>query len=427
MPPGTRAKWPRFHHDVRIRRRHNGDAGIAEQCGGGARSRREAAELVHALPQPPRGLRVEVGIRKQPLRTAEEYRACGQRAIAEPFALSERVEQPAPIVIAQERQQPRRPHQSVQVFGHERQPRRIFGRRARQQLVQQEEVERVHVIVGRLLEMAAVGTHLGLHLLPHDAPARLGPAPGVGEAGKQRAQRVQGHRLAQQVGIGRKVYRQIPFDEAAVPVQGGQEPAAQRFRHLAPRHHPEPRPGQAAERRLEGAGPIDAAQERVLIHPAFQLAERFVQELPPAAQQKGLGQQRQMLMAIQLPDHFVVANPREIEIRHEAEIGSPRGDAVGVIAPPVYVRPCFDGQSEQREAMLQHALGKRQHLRRIGCSTKHIGHPGGIGERPRGGLLAARQPGRQGQHPEIAGLLGGAKADLLGTTHGSVSGPGAPG
>ena len=233
------------------------------------------------------------------------------------------------------------------------------------------------MIVGRLLEMAAIGPHLRLHLLPYDAPARLGPAPCVGEAGEQRAQRVQGHRLAQQVGIGRKIDRQIPFDEAAMAVQDVQEPAAQRLRHLRPREHPEPRPGQAAERRFERTGPIHAAQERVPIHPAFQLAERFVQIRPIAAQQKSLGEQWQVLMAIQLPNHFVVAHPREIEIRHGAEIGSPRGDAAGVIAPPVYVRPRFDGQPEQRKAVLQQALGQRQNLRGVRCSAKRIGRPTG--------------------------------------------------
>src|SRR5277367_2890868 len=48
----------------------------------------------------------------------------------------------------------------------------------RQQSRMQKKVQRVHVIVERLLEIYSVGTHLTVRLLQHDAPAFRTPAFG---------------------------------------------------------------------------------------------------------------------------------------------------------------------------------------------------------------------------------------------------------
>src|ERR1041385_1123198 len=113
-----------------------------------------------------------------------------------------------------------------------------------------------------------------------------------------------------------------------MPVELDQAARAQRGVQLLVRHPPEPCPRHRTKRHFERARPIDAAQEGVLLDPRLELPEGFVEVLAAPALEPCLRQHRQMLMTIQLPYHFVIADAREIQIRHAPEILEAAGHAM---------------------------------------------------------------------------------------------------
>ena len=84
--------------------------------------------------------------------------------------------------------------------------------------MEQKHVERVDVIVSRLLEVASVVAHLRLHLFFDNAGCFLFPFRRAGKIGNKRSQCVQRDGLAQQVSIGGKVKREIVLDVQAVTI-----------------------------------------------------------------------------------------------------------------------------------------------------------------------------------------------------------------
>src|SRR5262245_14799311 len=97
---------------------------------------------------------------------------------------------------------------------------------------------------------------------------------------------------------------------------------------------PDPHPRECAERDLQCTRPVDPAQRRIRRHPAIELAEEFVQIIALAREEKGLREQRQMLMAIELPHDFVIARAREVQVRNTAEVVEAGRDLVEIIATP---------------------------------------------------------------------------------------------
>ena len=71
-----------------------------------------------------------------------------------------------------------------------------------------------------------------------------------------------------------------------------------------------------------------------MLEPGFQLGEDFVEEFVFASEQMGVGQQDQMLMAIEFPDEFVIADGGEAQIVKAAEVLGLGGFVMGVIATP---------------------------------------------------------------------------------------------
>ncbi len=130
-------------------------------------------------------------------------------------------------------------------------------------------------------------------------------------------------------------------------VKGGLKPRAERCREEVAGQQPQPRPRKRPEGYLQRAGPVDAAQERVGVQPGFQLAEGLVQKGALAGEAEGLGQQHKLRMPVQLPDQFVVAHAREIQIGAAAKIGRGGRNAVYVIAAPFDLRPGFNLDSQQ--------------------------------------------------------------------------------
>src|SRR6266568_8980822 len=82
----------------------------------------------------------------------------------------------------------------------------------------------------------------------------------------------------------------------------------------------DPHPRKGAKGDLESARPVDPALKRVLLEPAFELALDLVEEILALGQQVGLSQQDQVLMAVELPNCFVVAGLGGVEIGNAAEV-----------------------------------------------------------------------------------------------------------
>jgi len=85
--------------------------------------------------------------------------------------------------------------------------------------MKEEHVHRVEVIVGRLLEVTAVGVHLAFDLVTHDDRADLLPFGRSRNAGEKSAERVQRQDFPEQVGVWGEVERKIILEMAAVPVK----------------------------------------------------------------------------------------------------------------------------------------------------------------------------------------------------------------
>src|SRR3954451_7461939 len=133
----------------------------------------------------------------------------------------------------------------------------------------------------------------------------------------------------------------------AVAVKSRQKIPAKAVRHLRPHKMVHPDPGQSPERYLERAGPIDAALKRILLDPSVDLPEDLSAIPLVSREEMCLCEKHQVLMAVQLPDEFVVSDRGEIEIGNAAEIGNPGLLLVPVVSPPVDCGPRFDFESQE--------------------------------------------------------------------------------
>ena len=69
----------------------------------------------------------------------------------------------------------------------------------------EEEVERVDVVIERLLEVHSIGTHLALRFVQHNFPGGFSPARGALDLGIQSSEKKQGNRFSQQMRVRRKI------------------------------------------------------------------------------------------------------------------------------------------------------------------------------------------------------------------------------
>src|SRR5437016_13454139 len=83
------------------------------------------------------------------------------------------------------------------------------------------EIQRIDVIVGGLLKIEAVGRHLLLGRRQYDFPAALPPPFGSWKFREQYSQKKERNGLAHQMGVGRKICREVGLD---MPSAGGQCP-----------------------------------------------------------------------------------------------------------------------------------------------------------------------------------------------------------
>jgi lysyl-tRNA synthetase class II len=89
----------------------------------------------------------------------------------------------ATVIITDERQRPAVAHQRVKVVSHPSELRDVFGARIRKQVMKHEHVERVHVVIARLLEVHAVLAHLSIHLSRDDQRSRFKAQVAAKQAG----------------------------------------------------------------------------------------------------------------------------------------------------------------------------------------------------------------------------------------------------
>src|SRR6185312_6137301 len=128
----------------------------------------------------------------------------------------------------------------------------------------------------------------------------------------------------------------------AMRVQRIKQAAARSSAHLLPRDVIDPNPREGAESHLKRAGPVDSASIWVGDPPTVQLRLDLPEKFRASGQPPRLRQQYEVLMAVQLPDHFVIAHPFEIEIGNQAKVVEARRFSVDIVAPPIDIRTSFD-------------------------------------------------------------------------------------
>src|SRR5579863_3684480 len=94
----------------------------------------------------------------------------------------------------------------------------------------------------------------------------------------------------------------------------------------------DPNPGQCSQGDFEGTGPISPQMKRVGPNPALELRLNFIWVPCVTRQQPGLRQNDQVLMAVQFPDHFVVAGARSVQVGDEAKISETGFNAAHIVA-----------------------------------------------------------------------------------------------
>lgn len=197
-----------------------------------------------------------------------------------------------------------------------------------------------------------------------------------------------------------------------------EQPAAEAFAHRVASDVEHPDPRKRAKCDFERAGPIDPVTVRVRAPPAFELRFDLAQKLWPPGEPPRLRQQYEMLVAVELPDYFVIAHPLEIEIRHPAEIIYAARFPAAVIASPINFRTGFDLISHQRETMGQNALRQAAQLCRVWRANQARGYQRGIGQFRERRFYTAIDVRRLNKTEQIPAFLPQAERYFLRATHG---------
>ena len=84
-------------------------------------------------------------------------------------------------------------------------------------------------------------------------------------------------------------------------------------------------------------------------------------------------------MPVQLPDHFVVPDLIEVEIRNHPKVICTRYLATEVILSPLDLGPGFHMRTKQRKLMRHDLFSKPFHLSREGGSAERFGGDNAVG------------------------------------------------
>jgi hypothetical protein len=79
-------------------------------------------------------------------------------------------------------------------------------------------------------------------------------------------------------------------------------------------------------------------------------------------EQERLREQNKVLMAVHLPDDFVIARSRRVQIRTQAEVIRAGLDAAQIVAPPADVRAGAEFHAEQRQPVYANLARDAQHF-----------------------------------------------------------------
>src|SRR5712692_8700722 len=117
------------------------------------------------------------------------------------------MEKTSAVIIAKCKQPPATSQNRVEEVGHGLQPGAICIGGLSQDLMEQEHVQRVNVVIARLLEMASVGVNLTADLCLHHLVPGLFPAACMRETRKENAQGMECDGFSQQVSVRGKIKR----------------------------------------------------------------------------------------------------------------------------------------------------------------------------------------------------------------------------
>src|ERR1700733_14259876 len=120
----------------------------------------------------------------------------------------------------------------------------------------QEKIERIDVVIERLLEIDAVGANLPRGLAHQSFPSFISPTRGVRYLRIKGTDKKERKRFSKKMGVGREISREKALDISAVECQRGQKFGTE-FRScgIAREQLVYPYPRQAAKRDFQRAAP----------------------------------------------------------------------------------------------------------------------------------------------------------------------------
>jgi len=205
-------------------------------------------------------------------------------------AITARVEE-SPAIIVAETLRWSGLRKSLHDSQHSAEDRVILGRNPEsifrcQQARMEKEIERVHVVVQRLLEVDAIRPDLVLCFFDQDFPSGFLPARGGCDLRIQDAEKEDCGGFADQVGVRREVSRKVALD---IPSMQSQQRKQFRTKIGVPGRTGEqlvhPNPGQASERHFQRTAPVDPKRIRIRLYPAMPLREDLADIFFVAAEQ----------------------------------------------------------------------------------------------------------------------------------------------
>ena len=131
----------------------------------------------------------------------------------------------------------------------------------------------------------------------------------------------------------------------------------------------DPNPRQRAKGDLERARPVDSPQIWIGREPALDLAFDLENVLPAPIQPEGLGENDEVLMPVELPDCFMIAGARAIEIGNEPEIAQAAGNSGAVVTAPVDGCSGIESGIEQGKMVSQNFGGQVLEVRMVGSAS----------------------------------------------------------
>ncbi|MEO8464688.1 MAG: hypothetical protein ABI640_05055 [Gammaproteobacteria bacterium] len=167
----------------------------------------------------------------------------------------------------------------------------------------------IALVLGGLLEVDTIVQNLSVEARLQNLGAEGAPARGVLRSVKSRSNVEEAQRLAGEMGVRTEVRGQVTLDmqrvqfqacEPAVPNAGLPWPSSQ--------HREKPAPGNCSIRDFQTAGPIHTQIRGIFLEPRRNVTLNQLEMSHIAVCQPAKCRRYQILMAIDLPEHLVVAH-----------------------------------------------------------------------------------------------------------------------